>query len=84
MKRDSYSFGLKAAIFVLQCVCVGIIVLALLTVNYWLDGTWQFSQLGRSFEESAVFLRDAEELVRWDFSARYGGHDPERCQPKRQ
>ena len=42
------------------------IAAALLTVNYWLDGTWQFSQLGRSFEESAVFLRDAEALVRWD------------------
>ena len=66
MKRDSYSFGLKAAIFVLQCVCVGIIVLALLTVNYWLDGTWQFSQLGRSFEETAIFLRDTEDMIRKD------------------
>ena len=63
MKQGSYSFGLKAAIVVLQGVCVAIIMAALLTVNYWLDGTWQFSQLGRSFEETAVFLRDTEELI---------------------
>ena len=64
MKQGSYSFGLKAAIVILQGVCVGIITAALLTVNYWLDGTWQFSQLGRSFEESAVFLRDADIQIR--------------------
>ena len=66
MKHGSYSFGLKAAIVILQGVCAAVIAAALLTVNYWLDGTWQFSQLGRSFEESAVFLRDAEQLVRRD------------------
>ncbi len=64
MKHSSYSFGLKAAIVALQCVCVGIISAALLTVNYWLDGTWQLSQLGRSFEETAVFLRDTETIIR--------------------
>ena len=64
MKQGSYGFGLKAAIVILQGVCVGIIALALLTINYWLDGTWQFSQLGRSFEESAVFLRDADIQIR--------------------
>ena len=64
MKQGSYSFGLKAAIVILQGVCVGIIAAALLTVNYWLDGTWQLSQLGRSFEETAVFLRDTQELIR--------------------
>lgn len=64
MKRDSYSLGLKAAIVILQGVCVGIIAAALMTINYWLDGTWQFSQLGRSFEETAVFLRDTEDIVR--------------------
>ena len=64
MKQGSYGFGLKAAIAILQGVCVGIIISALLTINYWLDGTWQFSQLGRSFEESAVFLRDTEDIIR--------------------
>ena len=64
MKQGSYSFGLKAAIVILQGVCVGIIAAALMTVNYWLDGTWQLSQLGRSFEETAVFLRDTQEMIR--------------------
>ncbi len=49
---------------ILQGICAGIIVAALLTVNYWLDSTWQLSQLGRSFEESAVFLRDVESYIR--------------------
>ncbi len=63
-KHDKYSFGLKAAIAILQGVCVGIIVAALMTINYWLDGTWQISQLGRSFEETAIFLRDTENIIR--------------------
>ena len=62
--KQSYSTGLKAAIVILQGVCAGIITAALLTVNYWLDGTWQFSQLGRSFEETAVFLRDTENIIK--------------------
>ena len=64
MKQDSYSTALKTVIVILQGVCVGIIAAALLTLNFWLDGTWQFSQLGRSFEESAIFLRDTEEIIR--------------------
>ena len=63
MKQDSYSIGLKASIAILQGVCIGIIAAALLTIGYWLDGTWQFSQLGRSFEETAVFLRDTKEII---------------------
>lgn len=63
-KQDSYSFGLKAAMAILQGVCVGIIVACLMTINYWLDGTWQISQLGRSFEETAIFLRDTEDIIR--------------------
>lgn len=66
MKHNSYSYGLKAAIAILQGICAAVIVAALMTVNYWLDGTWQFSQLGRSFEETAAFLRDTEEMVRKD------------------
>ncbi len=64
MKQDSYSTGLKVAIALLQGVCIGVIAAALITINYWLDGTWQISQLGRSFEETAFFLNDTEELIR--------------------
>ena len=62
--KPAYSFGLKASAVILQGICVGIIAAAFLTVNYWLDGTWQLSQLARSFEETAVFLRDTQDLIR--------------------
>ncbi len=64
MKQDSYSIGLKVAMAILQGVCIGVIAAALMTINYWLDGTWQISQLGRSFEESAFFLDDTENFIR--------------------
>ena len=49
---------------VIQCICVAVIVLSLLTIEFRLDGTFDISQLGRSFEETAVFLQDAEETIR--------------------
>ena len=64
MKQERYTSGLKASIMILQGICVGVIVAALLSANYWLDGTWQLSQLGRSFEESAIFLNDTERYIR--------------------
>ncbi len=64
MKQNSYSPVLKAMIVILQGICIGVIVAALLTVNYWLDGTWQISKLGRSFEETAFFLDDTENFIR--------------------
>lgn len=64
MKQDSYSTGLKVTIAILQGICIAVIVAALMTVNYWLDGTWQISKLGRSFEESTFFLNDTEDLIR--------------------
>ncbi len=55
---------MKAAAVILQGVLSGVIAACLLTVAYWLDGTFRLSQLGRSFEETAVFLTDCEEMIR--------------------
>ena len=64
MRRNHYSFGRKALTAALQGACAGILAVCLLIVSYWLDGTYQISMLGRSFEETAVFLRDTETAIR--------------------
>lgn len=64
MKNKNYSPVLKNIAVIMQCVCIAVIVLCLLTIEDRLDGTFDLSQLGRSFEETAVFLRDTEDTIR--------------------
>lgn len=64
MKDKYYTPAWKNILTVIQCVCVALIVLSLLTVEIRLDGTFDIAQLGRSYEETAVFLREAEKAIR--------------------
>ncbi len=64
MKTKNYSPALRNSIVILQCICVAVIVLCLLTIENRLDGTFDLSQLGRSYEETAVFLRNTEDTIR--------------------
>lgn len=62
--RRKYSVGLKTACVCLQALCVAAAVLAVMTVSFWTNGTFRLTELGRSFEESSIFLNDAEGIVR--------------------
>ncbi len=64
MKDKYYTPVWKNTLVIIQCICVAVIVLSLLTIEIRLDGTFDISQLGRSYEETAVFLRDAESTIR--------------------
>ena len=64
MKDRYYTPAGKNIFMIIQCVCVAVIVLSLLTIEFRLDGTFDISQLGRSYEETAVFLQDAEDTIR--------------------
>ncbi|MBQ4176172.1 MAG: hypothetical protein II640_01765, partial [Lachnospiraceae bacterium] len=64
MKDKYYSQAMKNSLVIAQCVFVALIVLCLRTIETRLDGTFDISQLGRSYEETAVFLRDAENTIR--------------------
>ncbi len=64
MKDKYYSQAMKNFLVIAQCVFVALIVLCLRTIETRLDGTFDISQLGRSYEETAVFLRDAENTIR--------------------
>lgn len=62
--------GLKAVMVCLQALCVVIIVVCVTTLGYWTDGTYQLSELGKSFEETSVFLDDVERTVRSKINCR--------------
>ena len=64
MKKNHYSISRKVFMAVLQGAFAGVLAVCLLIVSYWLDGTYQISMLGRSYEETAVFLRDTETAIR--------------------
>lgn len=59
-----YTSGMKAALVVLQCVCIGVLIVCILTLRYWTDGTYDLSELGRHYEQTDVFLSDVEQAVR--------------------
>ncbi len=64
MKEKNYSPAGKRALVLMQCLCTAAVVLCLLLIERRLDGTFDIAQLGRSFEETAVFLSDTEDTIR--------------------
>lgn len=48
----------------LQVVCAGILAACILNMYYWLDGTFDISELGRRFEETGNFLQLTEDTIR--------------------
>ena len=50
MKDKYYSQAMKNSLVIAQCVFVALIVLCLRTIETRLDGTFDISQLGRSYE----------------------------------
>ena len=58
------STGRKVRLAILQGVCAAVLAVCILTIGYWTDGTYDISELGRPFEETAVFLRDVEDILR--------------------
>ena len=64
MRNHSYTLPLKILMALLQLVCIGIMTVSLILIHYWTDGTYDLSELGRSFEQTQIFLNDVEETVR--------------------
>lgn len=62
--KGNYSRGLKVSIALLQGVCVGVLAVCIMIVNFWLGGTFSFSSLGLGFEQTQTFLHDSEDMVR--------------------
>lgn len=48
----------------LQVLCAGILAACILNMYYWLDGTFDISELGRRFEETGNFLQLTEDTIR--------------------
>ena len=63
MKKLWYRTGFKCAGVFLQGLFMGILLLCLMNLFYWTEGSFSVSELGKSFEQTEVFLRQAEETV---------------------
>lgn len=56
--------GFKSVSAILQGMLAGVLVLCFLNAFYWLEGNFSVSEMGKSFEETGVFLQRVEDTVR--------------------
>lgn len=64
MKRIWYKAGFKTASALIQGICAAVVVLCLLSLSYWTEGNLWVDEMGKSFEETDVFLSQAERIIR--------------------
>lgn len=64
MRRFWYKKGIKIAGIVCQGFLACLLVICLTNVFYWTEGSLSINETGKSFEETALFLRMAERTVR--------------------
>lgn len=64
MKRFWYRMGVKSANVILQGLLVCVLVVCLTNVFYWTEGSFSISEMGKSFEETKLFLSLTERTVR--------------------
>lgn len=64
MKRFWYRMGVKNANVILQGLLVCVLVVCLTNVFYWTEGSFSISEMGKSFEETKLFLSLTERTVR--------------------
>lgn len=64
MKRFWYKTGVKGANVILQGLLACLLVICLTNVFYWTEGSLSMGEMGKSFEETDMFLRLAERTVR--------------------
>ncbi|MDD3794896.1 MAG: HAMP domain-containing sensor histidine kinase [Lachnospiraceae bacterium] len=63
MKRLWYQTGYKSAGIALQGLLAGIITLCLLNIGYWTEGSLGVTEMGKSYEETSVFLQLVTDTV---------------------
>ncbi|MDO5345150.1 MAG: HAMP domain-containing sensor histidine kinase [Lachnospiraceae bacterium] len=64
MKHIWYKTGFKTVSVVLQGICAAVLVLCYLNLSYWMEGNFRVSEMGKSFEETELFLKHVEDTVR--------------------
>lgn len=64
MGRLIYKKGVKLFLILLQPVAVGILVYCLLNLGFWFGDSYSLKEMARNFEESEVFFRQADGVVR--------------------
>lgn len=63
MKQFWYKVGTKCAGVCLQGLLVGVLGICIMISFYWLEESLGFGEMGKSFEETEVFLRHAQNTV---------------------
>ncbi len=64
MRQFWYRPGVKFASILFQGFLAGVLLYCLINIFYWMEGSFSVSEMGKSFEETTVFLQQVEDIVR--------------------
>lgn len=64
MKKVFYRDTFRRAILAIQIVALMILIICFRNLNFWTGGSFNPNEVGQTFEETSVFLTEAEDLIR--------------------
>ena len=64
MKQLWYRIGFKSFGAILQGILAGVIIICIMNIYYWTEGSLNFDEMGKNFEQTNVFLQTVEDIVR--------------------
>ena len=64
MGRLIYKKSVKAVLILLQSVAAGIFCFCILTIGFWMDGSDSYLEIAHKFEESDLFFRQVDSIVK--------------------
>ena len=64
MSQFWYKAGAKFSNTLLQGFFAGVLLYCFINIFYWMEGSFSVSEMGKSFEETAVFFQQVEDIVR--------------------
>lgn len=64
MKQLWYKIGFKSFGAILQGILAGVIIICIMNIYYWTEGSLNFDEMGKNFEQTNVFLQTVEDIVR--------------------
>lgn len=63
MGRVIYKKGVKASLWILQVIAVGILACCLMNISFWLEDSISIREMAKSYEESDLFFRQVDSVL---------------------
>lgn len=64
MGRLIYKKSVKAVLILMQAMAAGILCFCILTIGFWMDGADSYLEIAHKFEESDLFFRQVDTIVK--------------------